>query len=254
MPRLGGSLFEGVQFPIVFGDRFLSIAHDLYTGAPLVDIYRWDRDRGVLVVEMFQGRPLPGSPPITVVPTGKAGGVRLTVTGDDPAVVGYLSGGEDPTSLLISPQKIELVHGDQPVFELVAATIIGSPVGLRLEQGGSVAIGAGLPADFPQRRLFSGSTVVLTDLVGVPPVILNTEFDDCLLVGPALVAALGPLELSDSILPNGHFVWEFPVPEGEMVGVIGLAQCAIRRCRLEGIGLAVPPGGREEVLARIRAS
>lgn len=254
MPRLGGSLFEGVRFPIVFGDRFLSITQDLYTGAPLVDIYRWDRARAVLVVEMFQGRPLPGAPPITVSPAGRAGGVRLTVTGDDPTVVGYLSGGDDPSSLLISQQRIELKHGDQPVFELLAGTIIGSPVGLRLEEGGGVAIGAQLPANFPQRRLFSGAAVVLTDLVGVPPVILDTEFEDCVLVGPALVAALGPLELSDSTLPNGHFIWEFPAPEGEMVGVIGLGQCAIRRCRFEGVGLAVPPGGREAVLARIHAS
>jgi len=232
----------------------MKVTQDLYTGMPLVDVYRWDHGRDRLVVEMLQGRPLSGAPPITVAPVGATGGVRLTVTGDDPSLVGYLSGGDDANSLLISTQRIALLRGDQLVFELQAGTIVGFPVGLRLEKGGGVTMGSPLPLSFPHRHLFLDSTVVLTDLVGVPPVIVNTEFEDCQLVGPALIAALGPLELSDSTLPTGHFVWELPAAEGEMVGVVGLVHCAIRRSSLEGIGLAVPPGARDDVLARISSS
>lgn len=255
MPRIGGSLFEGVQFPIVFGDRFLSISRDLYTGAPLVDIYRWDRTRDRLVVEMVQGRPLAGAPPITVTPGGGAGAVRLTMAGNDPSLVGYFSGGADSTSsLLISTDRIALLRGDQLVLELQSSSFVGSPVGLLLEEGGGVAMGARLPPGLPDRRLFLGTTVVLTDLVGLPPVIVKADFEDCRLVGPALIAPLGPLTLSDSELPSGHFVWELPASEGEMVGVIGVVDCAIRRCRLEGVGLAVPPGSRDAVLKRISSS
>lgn len=254
MPRVGGSLFEGVQYPIAFGDRFLSIAQDVYTGAPLVDIYRWDRTRDRLVVEMVHGRPLPGGPPLTVTPLAGAGAVRLSVAGDDASLVGYFSGGEDPSALVISPNRIALLRGDRAVFEIQSSTFVGSPVGLILEEGGGVAMGAQLPHGFPQRRLFVGATVALTDLVGLPPVIVNTEFEDCHLVGPALIAALGPLELSHSTLPGGHFIWELPAAEGEMVGVIGLVESAIRRCTLDGIGLAVPPGTRDAVIARISST
>jgi len=254
MPRIGGSLFEGVPFPIVFGDRFLSISLDLYTGSPLVDIYRWDRTRDRLVVEMVQGRPLAGAPPITVTPGAGAGAVRLTMAGDDPTLVGYFSGGADSSSLLISTDRIALLRGDQPVFEMQSSTFVGSPVGLLLDEGGGVALGASLPPGLPERRLYIGTTVVLTDLVGVPPVIVKADFEDCRLVGPALIAPLGPLTLSGSTLPSGHFVWELPASEGEMVGVIGLVDCAIRGCRLDGIGLAVPPGSRDAVLERLASS
>lgn len=254
MPRIGGNLFEGVQFPIAFGDRFISITQDLVTGAPLVDIYRWDRKRDRLLVELLQGRPLQGAPPVTVVPVAGAGGVRLTVAGDDEGIVGYLSGGDDPSSVVISKDRIALLRGDRTVFEMLSSTIIGAPIGLRLGSGGETSMGAQLPVGFPRRRLISGATIVLTDLVGIPPVIQMVDFEDCRLVGPTLVAALGPLELVDSTLPAGNFIWEFPGREGEMVGVIGLMDCAIRRCTLEGVGLAVPPGSRGEIVRRIASS
>jgi hypothetical protein len=254
MPRIGGNLFEGVQFPIAFGDRFVSITRDTYNNTLLVDIYRWDRQRDRLVVEMLQGRPLPGAPPITVTPLAGAGAVRLTVAGHDESLVGYLSGGDDPRSLVISTDRIALYRADQVVFEMLSSTIVGLPIGLRLDEAGGTAIGAALPPEFPRRRLFLGATIILTDLVGIPPVIRDVEFEDCRLIGPALIAALGPLELSQSMLPTGHFVWELPASEGEMVGLIGLDNCTIRRCSLEGIGLAVPRGTRDEIISRILSS
>ena len=65
MARIGGNLFESVRFPIAFGDRFVAVALDAFTGRPLVDVYRWDTQQDRLIVELLQGRPLPGAPPVT---------------------------------------------------------------------------------------------------------------------------------------------------------------------------------------------
>lgn len=252
MPRLGGNLFEGVAFPVVFGDRFVSVNQDALTGALLVDVYRWDRDRDRLVVELFQGRPLAGAPPLTVTPIGGAGAVRLGVDSAAGDVVGYLSGGSDPRSIIVSPERIELLEGDRQIFTMIGGSVIGCPVGIVVSEDG-VGIGAGLPSGLPDRRLFLGSSVVLTDLAPLsPPVIAQAEFEDCRLIGPAIVASIGPISLVECSLPSGHFIWELPATTGEINGVIGLSECHFLRCTFENVGLAVPPGERESVYARLR--
>jgi hypothetical protein len=247
MARLGGNLFAGVDYPIAFGDRFLSVRLDAVTGAPLIDVYRWDRELDRLVVEVFQGRPLPGAPPITVAPSGGRGAFRLGVADDD--VIGYLAGGDDSRSILISEDRISLLRGDTKSFEMLASAIRGFPIGLRVADDGEVAIGASLPPAFPTKRLFVGANVVLTDLVGLPPLIERTDFRDCRLIGPTVVTSLGNLTIRNSTLPpHEEFLWELPVASGVVVGVIGLRDCDIDGCALEGVALAVGPGRRSEMM------
>lgn len=253
MARIGGNLFEGVRFPVVFGDRCLSVSTDALSGAPLLDVYRWDRASDRLLVELFQGRPLPGGAPLTVEPFGGSGAVRLGAASD--SVIGYLAGGDDPRSIVISPDRLVLLHGDTPVFEMVANAISGFDVGIMVDDEGGVAIGAALPPGFPERRLFSGATLALTDLVGLPPIITKTEFHQCRLLGPAVLASLGPVSIRNSTLPPPEqLIWELPVAEGEVVGAIGLLDCVFDGCSLEGVAFAVPPGGRDDMIRRLRES
>lgn len=253
MSRLGGNLFEQVRFPVVLGDRYVTVRCDAITDAVLVDVYRWDRDLDRLVVELFQGRPLPGAPPVTVQPLGRSGGVRLGAREGE--VVGYLSGGDDPYSVVISPDSIALYRGSAVTFEMISSAVAGFPIGVRIDAGGGVAIGSPLPEGFPARRLFKDADVVLTDLVGTPPVIADTDFHRCRLVGPAVVALLGGVALRESRLPPPElFVWELPVASGEVIGAIGLVDSDIHACSLEAVALAVAPGTRDEVIRHLRNS
>lgn len=251
MSSIGGNFFESVMFPVQFGDRYLAVANDPLTGATLVDVYRHDRERNRLVVELFHGRPLPGAPPLTVNPVGGSGGVRLGLEGA--GIVGYLSGGDDPRSIVVTPDRIQIVRGDDVTFEMLGSSIMGSPIGIVLSEDG-IGIGAPLPADFPPRRAFIGAEVDLRDLIrGGPPVIARTEFVDCLIMGPAVVAAMGPVNMTECIFPaDATFVWELPAEQGIIHGLIGIAECEFLRCRFDHIGIAVQRGSAEEFLANIQ--
>ena len=248
---VGGNFFAYVMFPVQFGDRYLAVGHDPLTGATLVDVYRHDRERNRLVVELFHGRPLPGAPPLTVKPAGGSGGVRLGVEGA--GIVGYLSGGDDPRSIVVTPDRIQIVRGDDVTFEMLGSSIMGSPIGIVLSEEG-VSIGAPLPADFPPRRSFIGADVDLRDFIrGGPPVIAGIEFVECRVIGPAVVAAMGPVNMTECIFPaDATFVWELPAEHGIIHGLIGIAECEFLRCRFDHIGIAVQRGRVEEFLANIR--
>lgn len=246
-----GSNFFDVMFPVQFGDRYLAVTHDPLTGATLVDVYRHDRESNRLVVELFHGRPLPGAPPLTVKPAGGSGGVRLGVEGA--GIVGYLSGGDDPRSIVVTPERIQILRGQDVTFEMLGSSIMGSPIGIVLSEDG-INIGAPLPADFPSRRSFIGADVDIRDVIrGGPPVIAQTEFVDCLVIGPAVVAAMGPVNMTECVFPaDATFVWELPAEDGIVHGVIGVAECEFLRCRFDHVGIAVQRGRVEDFLANIR--
>lgn len=257
MPELGGTSFTGVAFPLAFGDRYVAVEADRRSGAPLVTVYRWDRNLDRLVVELFQGRPLPGAPPITVSAAGPSGAVRLGMQTGAGGVVGYLSGGDDPRSIVLSRDRLEVRQGDAIVFEMAASSITGFDIGVLLGDDGSVAIGASRPPGFPSRRLFLGATLVMSDLAGLPPLIAQTDFQECILLGPAVVAAMGPKTVfKDSVFDvdgeDTHFVWELPAVAGVIVGAIALADCEVVNCTLRGIAIAVAPGARQAVLRQFR--
>lgn len=250
MSSIGSNFFD-VVFPVQFGDRYLAVRDDPLTGATLVDVYRHDRERNRLVVELFQGRPLPGAPPLTVEPAGGSGGVRLGVEGA--GIVGYLSGGDDPRSIVVTPERIQVIRGHDVTFEMLGSAIVGSPIGIVLSEDG-IGIGASLPSDFPPRRSFIGAEVDVRDVIrGGPPVLAQIDFVDCLVMGPAVVAAMGPVNMTECTFPaDATFVWELPADHGIIHGLIGITECEFLRCRFDNIGIAVRRGGVEDVLANIR--
>jgi hypothetical protein len=159
------------------------------------------------------------------------------------------------SDLLISDDRITVLRGNETIFEMIATAITGFPIGVSITDEGDIGIGSGLPPDLPEKRLFRDADVVLTDLVGIPPMIQKTDFQNCRLIGPAIIASLGPLSIRNSTLPQPEqFVWELPVVSGEVVGVIGLTECDIDGCTLEGIALAVAPGTRDDMIRGIRGS
>lgn len=252
MAELGGNTLD-VAYPIAFGDRYVAVRNHRITGALLVDVYRWDHELDRLVVEMFAGQPLPGAPPITVSAAGPGGALRLGTRPESDAVVGYLSGGDDPRSIVIRHDRLEARHGDALIFEMLGTMIQGFDIGVVLDDHGGVAIGAPLPPGFPPRRVFRDASVLVTDLVvGPDPMIVNTDFERCRLIGPAIVAPLGDaVEIQESQFPDAEFLWELPAREGFMVGLIGLAACSIRSCTFDGVGIAVAPGTRPGVRSRM---
>ena len=239
MTDVGGNLFQDVLFPIAFGDRFVSVAADRISGQTLVDIYRLDSKSAELRVEFFQGQPAPGAAPITIDPAGGRGGVRLGVAGSS-SVVGYLSGGDNPTYIVLG-ERIEVMRGSERVATLVANSVQGSPIGVRVGDDGSISIGASLPPGFPSRRTFMGMTVRITDLLrSGPPGIVNTDFRDCKIVGPALLAAAGPVVIENSTLPSEGFEWDYPPTSGPLHGVLALDECSFKGCTFENVGIGRP--------------
>lgn len=248
--NIGGTFFRGVRFPIAFGERYVSILPDPYTGVALVDVYRWDRDEDHLVVEMFHGRLLPGAPPLTVTPYDRAGGIRLGVAGGD--VVGYLSGPK-ASSIIVTREKIEVMEGDQLLMEIRSGAIIGSPVGLLVDDDGGIALGAKLPPDFPERRAFIGAHLDLGELVrGNDPVIRATDFIRCRVTEPAVVAQVERgATFENCVLPGGAFIWDLPFSEGQTAGIvngaIALDGCSFVACELLNVGIAAQRAEAEDL-------
>lgn len=99
-------------------------------------------------------------------------------------------------------------------------------------------------------RTRRGETLRLADLADERDLLIGWTFDDCTLVGPAVVVLVGDGTLSGCTLrgdPAGLF---WPLGDRDhVIGAIGLLECTITNCRLERIGIAYPP----EQEAAIRA-
>lgn len=96
-----------------------------------------------------------------------------------------------------------------------------------------------------ETRAYRDEEVRLADLAANDDVIAGVTFDNCTLVGPAVVLLIGG-EMKDCVLegPNDALFW--PVGERNLVvGAIGLLDCALRSCRLRRIGIAYSPADEE---------
>jgi hypothetical protein len=97
-----------------------------------------------------------------------------------------------------------------------------------------------------RRRIFR-----LTDLVGDSDILDGRTFEECIIYGPAVVVPLDDVEISGSSFEGdaNSMFWEIPESRQQVVGAIGLRECAFRRCSFRKIGLA----GSAAAIAHFRA-
>jgi hypothetical protein len=86
---------------------------------------------------------------------------------------------------------------------------------------------------------YEDEVVRLSDLFTTSPELSNLVFENCLLVGPAVIAFLGKCNVAGNHF-NGRPEAIFLEVEGEreVIGVLGLRNVTISNSRLENIGIA----------------
>lgn len=91
-------------------------------------------------------------------------------------------------------------------------------------------------------RQFKNQVVRLADLIGTDPVLQSIRFENCRLLGPAILTLQENTEMVDSFIHGSweHLIWEIPETREAAVGVFILLNCEIVRCELSMIGFAVP--------------
>lgn len=85
--------------------------------------------------------------------------------------------------------------------------------------------------------------VRIADLATVNPVIDGHSFENCLIVGPAVLLAMDGTSIEGCDLggdPIALFWLVDPDLRSKILGAIGIQNCSFRGCRFENIGLAGP--------------
>jgi hypothetical protein len=102
------------------------------------------------------------------------------------------------------------------------------------------------PADNHYRNL----TLRLPDLVVTQDAIVGQTFENCVLIGPAVVALLGTTSFDSNVFDSPDVeaaLWHVPDGQQVIVGAVAFVDCTISHCRFQRVGLAVLPGQREAI-------
>jgi hypothetical protein len=86
----------------------------------------------------------------------------------------------------------------------------------------------------------------LPDLAVTDDVLTGLTFENCELVGPAVIVPLGTTAIRGCNWA-GDPLWVIPNDHTELVGAIGLQDCHLVGCRMRQIGLAVPERDVDQV-------
>lgn len=107
----------------------------------------------------------------------------------------------------------------------------------------------------PSDRHYRNQVVRLPDLAVTHDLIEGVTFENCTLVGPAVIIMLGNCNLQDSGFDGDREAVLWPLGDRELVvGAIGLVSCNLVGCRLQRIGLAYPPAQEAMILQGFAAS
>jgi hypothetical protein len=85
-------------------------------------------------------------------------------------------------------------------------------------------------------------TVRIADFAVTEDVVTNHRFENCVIIGPAVVAPLESTSFVNSGFeaPPDAILWELPPGRTLVIGAIGLVNCEFDRCKFTRIGLAGP--------------
>lgn len=93
----------------------------------------------------------------------------------------------------------------------------------------------------PGDRHYRSQMIRLSDLTVTEDIIRGVTFENCTLVGPAVVVLLGTTSLQRATIDGDTEGALWPIGARERVlGAIGLADCVVVGCRFQRIGFAVP--------------
>lgn len=89
-----------------------------------------------------------------------------------------------------------------------------------------------------RERYFRDRTIRISDLAGDDDILRDKTFEDCTIIGPAVIAPLGVGLLKDCTFEAHPDTFLIPIhtPRG-VVGPIGLEGCVFRRCTFRRIGI-----------------
>lgn len=101
----------------------------------------------------------------------------------------------------------------------------------------------------PADRTYRNQVVRLADLTVINDIITGVTFENCEIVGPAIIALLGKTSLEHSGIDGDteSVLWDVGDRE-HVIGAIGLMDCTVVGCRLQRIGFAVPTQDRQKFL------
>ena len=97
---------------------------------------------------------------------------------------------------------------------------------------------------------FDGASVRIVNLAESSDVLEGFDFNDCDIVGPAVLAVLDHVTMTHNSFDGDmeSVLWEVPRTRTRVLGAIGIRNCTFRDCRFHRIGLA---GTAEFVVAFI---
>jgi hypothetical protein len=103
----------------------------------------------------------------------------------------------------------------------------------------------------PGDRHYRNQALRVSDLVVTDHIVRGVTFENCVLMGPAVIALLGQGSVTGCNLEGSldAVLWPVAGDRGEIVGAIGFEDCSLVGCSLRYIGFAVP----EDQLASFRA-
>ncbi|MEX2621028.1 MAG: hypothetical protein WD250_12520 [Egibacteraceae bacterium] len=106
-----------------------------------------------------------------------------------------------------------------------------------------------------ERREWRNEPVRLADLTLNTPLIEGRTFENCQIIGPAIIAPLGTTSIAHCTWDGDFDALVWPIAEGrdQVVGAIGALDCSFFRCRFVTVGLAVPASAVEQVRAGFQA-
>ena len=253
---IGSNWFSGVQFPLVIGNRYVHIGY-AETGStqPLVRVFHWDTETQVTKEELPVQE---AGQLLTFGPKGDAGAIRLDVS-DPQSIRGYIAlGGDAALTVIISRNSLQLLRGDSVIANMANNVVAGSAIGLRIDPAtGGVTLGGQLPEGFRlgfEQTLVEGEEIRIAGLVSPQePILANQLFVECRILGPAVLARVGPIEITQcrfDTLGAGpeSLVWDIP-GDRKPLGAILLMNVGFRQCSFVGVALAARPDERDEFLS-----
>lgn len=96
----------------------------------------------------------------------------------------------------------------------------------------------------------------LAELTVTSSVVRDQHFEDCLILGPAIVALTGNGTLDNCSFEGDAdaILWEISPTRPAVIGVIELANCDFHRCKFQGVGFAGPAEFVQKFRANVAAT
>ena len=106
----------------------------------------------------------------------------------------------------------------------------------------------------PGTREYKNQTVRLADLTVTDDMLEHLRFENCVVIGPAVVAMLTDVALMHCTFdaPGADaLVWEIPDQRTVVIGAIGARDVGFYSCRFQRVGFAVTASSYPQFLAEL---